>query len=197
VLAELAAQALTGGEIVVLDDDCTKLGVRGPLQRCQDLALLQRCPLALVALGQATLRLQWLQTLQQLGYRCPPLVHPSAWVSATASLGPGTVVLPQAVVMAGAQLGAGCIVNTSASVDHDCQLADGVHVCPGAHLAGDVRVGTGSWIGIGASVIQGISIGAGVTVGAGAAVVHDLPDGITTVGVPARPRPRPKRLPET
>ena len=196
VLAELAVQVLAAPEIVVLDDDGSKHGVVGPLQRCHDLELRQRCPLAVVALGQAPLRLQWLKTLQQLGYRCPPLVHPSAWVSATVVLGPGTVVLPQAAIMAGAQLGAGCIVNTSASVDHDCRLADGVHVCPGAHLAGDVQVGTGSWIGIGASVIQGICIGEAVTVGAGAAVVHDLAGGITAVGVPARPLSRPQRQPE-
>ena len=197
VLAELAAEVLQTTEIVVLDDDGTKRGVRGPLQRCHDLELRQRCPRALVALGQASLRLQWLEILEQLGYICPALVHPQGWVSASAVLGPGTVVLPQAAVMAGAQLGAGCIVNTSASVDHDCQLAAGVHVCPGAHLAGDVQVGSGSWIGIGANVIQGIRIGAGVTVGAGAAVVHDLADGITAVGVPARPRLQPLRRPES
>jgi acetyltransferase-like isoleucine patch superfamily enzyme len=54
-------------------------------------------------------------------------------------------------------------------------------------LAGDVRVGDRSWIGIGASVRQGVRIGDGVIVGAGAAVVSDVPDGLTVVGVPARP----------
>jgi len=51
-----------------------------------------------------------------------------------------------------------------------------------------VEIGDRSWIGIGASVIQQIRIGADVIVGAGAAVVHDLPDGVTAVGVPARVR---------
>jgi sugar O-acyltransferase (sialic acid O-acetyltransferase NeuD family) len=186
VVAELAAQVL-GAEILFLDDDLSKPGVIGPLSQCHEPCLRQRAAAAVVALGQARLRLQWLQSLQQLGYPCPPLVHSMAWVSATAELGPGTVVLPQAVVMAGARLGAGCIVNTSASVDHDCRLDDGVHICPGAHLAGEVQVGPCSWIGIGASVIQGIAIGADVTVGAGGAVVHDLAAGLTVVGVPARP----------
>lgn len=185
VVADIAA-ALGVSTFAWLDDDPAAGGVLGPLNRCHDAALRRDYPRAVVALGEARLRLHWLTQLQGLGFACPVLVHPTAWVSATAQLGAGTVVMPQAAVMAGARLGQGCIVNTAASVDHDCDLADGVHVCPGAHLAGAVTVGRGSWISIGASVIQGRHIGAGVTVGAGAAVVHDLADGVTAVGVPAR-----------
>jgi len=185
VVAEIAL-ALGLGDLAWLDDDPAATGVLGPLARCAEPELQQRYGRALVAIGRGPLRLQWLDRLQQLGFNCSPLVHPTAWVSPTAQLGAGTVVMPQAAVMAGAQLGQGCIVNTGASVDHDCELAAGVHVCPGAHLAGAVVVGRCSWIGIGASVIQGRRIGAAVTVGAGAAVVHDLPDGVTAVGVPAR-----------
>lgn len=188
VVAEIARD-LGLGDFARLDDDPAVTGVLGPLACCAEPGLRQRYSRALVAIGQGPLRLQWLDRLQQLGFACPPLVHPTAWVSPTAQLGAGTVVMPQAAVMAGSQLGQGCIVNTCASVDHDCLLADGVHVCPGAHLAGAVVVGRCSWIGIGASVIQGLTIGDDVTVGAGAAVVHDLVDGITAVGIPARALP--------
>lgn len=185
VVAEIARD-LGITDLAWLDDDPAAAEVIGPLARCSEPELRQRYGQALVAIGRAPLRLQWLAQLQGLGFACPVLVHPTAWVSPTAQLGAGTVVMPQAAVMAGARLGQGCIVNTAASVDHDGMLADGVHVCPGAHLAGAVTVGRGSWIGIGASVIQGRHIGDGVTVGAGAAVVHDLADGVTAVGVPAR-----------
>ncbi|MEB3234417.1 MAG: NeuD/PglB/VioB family sugar acetyltransferase [Cyanobacteriota bacterium] len=185
VVAEMAAD-LGISDLAWLDDNPAAADVLGPLARCAEPELRHRYGQALVAIGRAPLRLQWLAQLQQLGFACPVLVHPTAWVSPSAQLEAGTVVMPQAVVMAGARLGQGCIVNTSASVDHDCDLADGVHVCPGAHLAGGVSVGRGSWIGIGASVIQGRRIGSAVTVGAGAAVVHDLADGVTAAGVPAR-----------
>jgi len=141
---------------------------------------------AVVAVGDSTMRLGWLNMLISHGFEVPSLVHPAAWVSPSADLGAGTVVMANATVQADSSVGLGCIINTGASVDHDCRLADGVHVCPGVNLGGNVHVGVESWLGIGCSVIQGIRIGGRVTVGAGAAVINDTSDCLTVVGVPAR-----------
>jgi acetyltransferase-like isoleucine patch superfamily enzyme len=54
-------------------------------------------------------------------------------------------------------------------------------------LSGHIHVGSGAHIGTGATIIQGVTIGAGCIVGAGAVVIDDLPEGITVVGVPAKP----------
>ncbi len=140
-----------------------------------------------VAIGRNTTRIARHRDLVKAGLAPATVIHPSATVSRSARLGAGSVVFAGAVINADAHLGAACIVNTSASVDHDCALQDGVHVSPGAHLGGDVGVGEATWIGIGAAVRQGIRIGAGALVAAGAAVVHDVPDGVTVAGIPARP----------
>lgn len=145
---------------------------------------------AVVAIGNARVRLTLLDQLQTFGFELPSIVHPSASVSRFATLGPATVVMAQAAINPRATIGRGCIVNTGATVDHDCVLADGVHVCPGVNLAGDVRIGARSWVGIGSSVKQGIRIGGDVTIGAGAVVVSDIDSGLTVVGVPARARQR-------
>lgn len=144
-------------------------------------------PEAIVAVGDAVIRLRLLTELEGVGYRLATVIHPAAIVSPSAVIGKGSVLLAGAVVNADTVLGVGCIINTRASVDHDCRLGDGVHICPGVAIAGDVHIGDRSWIGIGAAVVQGISIGRDVTVGAGAAVVNDLADGIIAVGVPAQP----------
>lgn len=140
-----------------------------------------------VAIGNSATRLAWLDRLQVAGLDVATVIHPSAILSRDVSIGVGSLVVAGAVVNVGCTIGKGCIVNTGATVDHDCILGDGVHICPGANLAGDVQVGNDSWIGIGSSVVQCIRIGAGVTVGAGAAVIDDVADGLTVVGVPARP----------
>ena len=195
VVAETALVSGVASSVAFLDDRCTGpdacppvLGwpVMGPLA----LALqADTCPpfdAAVVAIGHAATRLHWIQQLQNVGYHLPVLVHPTAWVSPSAQLGPASVVFAQVAVQAQVSIGAGAVLNTGCSVDHEAQLSDGVHVCPGARLAGEVQVGPRSWIGIGASVIQQVRIGSDVTIGAGAAVVSDIPDGITAVGVPAR-----------
>ena len=115
------------------------------------------------------------------------LVHPFAWSSPEAEIGPGTVVFAGVVVQAAASVGSHGILNTGCSVDHDSKLGDFVHVAPGARLAGGVRMEEGAMVGIGAVVIQGRALGAWCVVGAGAAVVRDVDPGFCVVGVPARP----------
>jgi acetyltransferase EpsM len=114
------------------------------------------------------------------------VVHASAWVSPTATLGEGAVVMAGAVVQSGAVIGAHSIVNSGAVVEHDVILGEHVHVAPGATLGGAVQVGPMSYIGLGAAVRDHISVGAGATVGMGAVVVRDVPGGVTVKGVPAR-----------
>ncbi|MCP9808473.1 acetyltransferase [Cyanobium sp. HWJ4-Hawea] len=196
VVAETALATGHFSSIVFLDDRCSGpdplsavLGwpVLGSLAQCLEPACREQFTSAVVAIGHPGTRLLWLDRLHAAGYSLPALIHPTAWVSPSAEVGPGAVVFAQAAVQAQAVIGRGAILNTCCSVDHDAFISEGVHICPGAHLAGEVQVGARSWIGIGASVIQQVRIGADVTVGAGAAVVTDLPDGVTAVGVPARP----------
>jgi len=195
VVAETALASGVASSVAFLDDRYTGpdacpfvLGwpVIGPLALALQADIRPRFDAAVVAIGHAATRLFWIEKLQSVGYTLPVLMHPTAWVSSSAQIGPASVVFAQAAVQAQATIGIGAILNTGCSVDHDTQLAKGVHICPGVRLAGGVQVGARSWIGIGASVIQQVCIGSDVTVGAGAAVVGDLPDGVTAIGVPAR-----------
>jgi sugar O-acyltransferase (sialic acid O-acetyltransferase NeuD family) len=114
------------------------------------------------------------------------VVHPSAYVHASAKLGPGTVVFAGAVVQPDAVIGDHVIVNTGATVDHDCVVGDYAHLGPGVHLAGSVHVGEGAFLGIGSAVCPGVRIGRWTTLGAGAVAIRDVADGVVAVGVPAR-----------
>lgn len=137
--------------------------------------------------GRGRERLEIQQWLASQGVAAVTVVHPSAFVAASARLGAGTQVLAQSAVCADARLGASVIVNTRASVDHECLLADGVHVAPGATLAGCVVAERNAFIGAGATVLPRIRIGENAIVGAGAVVTRDVPAGTVVYGNPARP----------
>lgn len=139
-----------------------------------------------VAIGDNAARERCIEIAQREGYTVPVLIHPSAVVSPTAHLEPGTVVMAGAIVQADTRIGLGGIINTGASVDHDCGLGRCVHVAPGARLTGQIEVGDQTLIGVGAVVIPRVRIGERCTVGAGAVVIHEVLDGQTVVGVPAR-----------
>lgn len=121
------------------------------------------------------------------GFQLPVLVHPSAVVASSATVGEGSVVLANAVVGPGAVVGRNVVLNTGALVEHDCRIGEHVHIATGAALGGSVVVGEGAHIGIGATVMQGKRIGDGATVGAGAVVIRDVDAGAVVVGCPAEP----------
>jgi sugar O-acyltransferase (sialic acid O-acetyltransferase NeuD family) len=187
-----AALLLGWGNVAFLDDRAATLGSPLGLPIVGTLGELteqrEAFPHFIVAIGDAKLRLELTDRFCRLGLQAVSIVHPMAFVSKYASIGPGCAVFAQSAINVGARIGAACIVNTGATVDHDCLIGDGVHICPGVHLAGDVRIGDRSWIGIAATIRQGIEIGHDATVGAGAVVIADVADESTVVGVPAKQR---------
>jgi len=128
--------------------------------------------------------------VREAGLPLPVLRHAAAVVAPTARLGEGSVLMAGAVVNPDAELGPGCIVNTGAVVEHDCRLAGWVHLSPNAALGGAVTIGARTHLGLGAVALPGTRLGADVRVGAGAVVHRDVADGLTVVGVPARPLAR-------
>ncbi len=141
---------------------------------------------AFVAVGSNRLRRKLSNKLDQLGMPLATIISSQAWISPSASVGEGTVVMPGAILGAETRVGRGAIINTASSIDHDGNIGDYVHIAPGVHLAGCVTVGEASFLGVGACVIPERSIGSGSTIGAGAVVVRDVPDNQVWVGCPAR-----------
>jgi sugar O-acyltransferase (sialic acid O-acetyltransferase NeuD family) len=188
VVAE-AVRAAGGRVMGVYDDDERCAACRepdgadwlGPLAHAGELARPW-----ILCLGDLACRAAVLERVQPPATAAGKVVHPSAVISPTATIGRGVFVGPLAVVHARARVAAHSIINSGAVVEHDCDIGENCHVAPRAALGGNVRVGSGTLIGLGAAVLPGITIRAGCIVGAGAVVHEDVPDGLRVAGVPAR-----------
>jgi acetyltransferase EpsM len=142
--------------------------------------------LLVVAIGDGEARRGCAERLLSRGRNFTEIVHPAAFLGREVTVGAGSVVLPLAAINTGARVGRHTIINTGAIIEHDARIDDFVHLSPGVRLGGTVRVGVGSHVGLGAVLLPGVCVGAEATVAAGAVVLHDVPDGETVAGVPAR-----------
>lgn len=113
-------------------------------------------------------RVRELISVRRPGVSWASIIHPTAWVDPTASIGPGSLICAGAIVQPEAEIGRHCIVNTRASVDHECVLEDYAQVAPGASLGGQVRLEQGAYAGIGCAVHQGARLDRWSVLGGGA-----------------------------
>jgi len=127
--------------------------------------------------------------LQGVGFTCPTIIHPTAFVEPSATISEGAQIFAQAYVGSQCDIGFGCLINYGAILSHDCVLAERVNISPGAMLAGGVKVGEGARIGMGATINIGLTIGSGALVGNGATVKTDVPAGMVVHAGSTWPEP--------
>jgi sugar O-acyltransferase (sialic acid O-acetyltransferase NeuD family) len=124
------------------------------------------------------------------------LIHPNTEISRWIEIGEGTVICAGNIITTNIKLGAHVQINLDCTIGHDAILGDYTTLAPGVHVSGWVHFGKRVYVGTGAVIINGtedapLTIGDDAVIGAAACVVKPVPPGVTVVGVPAKPLPRP------
>lgn len=123
--------------------------------------------------------------LADFGLRFAPLVHPTAYVSPTASIGEGVFVGAGSTVGSDAAVGEFTLINRAAVIEHDCVIGPCANIGPAAAVASSVRIGPGAVLGIKSVVIEKLTLGAECYVAGGSVVIGPVPGGVLVAGVPA------------
>lgn len=190
VILQLADAGQPVSVVGFLDDDpalhgaCYQgIAVLGPIE----MALAIPHDGVIVGIGNNQVRRRIYTAMEAAGLPFVTVRHPSAVLARDVVVGPGCYIGATAVVSVATQIGANVLLNGTGCLGHHNEIGDHVHIGPGVSTAGHVRIGVEAQIGIGATILPGRTIGARAIVGAGAVVTHDVPDGVTVVGSPARP----------
>lgn len=118
--------------------------------------------------------------------RYATIIHPSATVSSTSRIGPGSVLLAQTVLTAAVTVGSHVAVMPHVTLTHDDVIGDFATIASGVCLGGGVQVGRCAYVGAGALVREQRRIGPCALVGMGSVVTRHIPAGEVWAGVPAR-----------
>ena len=156
-----------------------------PIYWVDELSRFSDSCLAVCALGTPR-RHVFTDKARELGIPFTTIIHPTASVSQTATIGEGTIISAGAIVASYTEIGNHVIVNRGAMIGHHIRIADHVTVSPGANLAGGVEIGRLTFVGMGAIVLETLKIGERSFIGAGSVVTKDVPARTRVVGMPAR-----------
>ena len=118
----------------------------------------------------------------------PNLFHPSVCGDhAGSEIGTGNLFTANVVFTTSIRIGHFNLFNLATTIGHDCIIGDANVINPSANISGAVTIGDRVLIGTNATVLQGRSIAHDATVGAASLVNKDVEEGLTVVGVPAKP----------
>jgi sugar O-acyltransferase (sialic acid O-acetyltransferase NeuD family) len=114
------------------------------------------------------------------------LLHPSASVSRTATLGRGVVVFQHVVITSNVKIGHHVILLPNTVISHDDVIGDYTCIAGGVCVSGQVTIGRSCYLGTNSSVIGNVAIGDRCLIGMGSCVLRSLPPNSVVVGNPAR-----------
>lgn len=103
-------------------------------------------------------RIQIYNKLKTLGITPMSVISPRAYVSPTAKIDVGTVIMHNAMIGADVRIGKCCIINSGAVIDHESKIGNFCHISTGALINGNCTVKDRSFVGSGVVTYHGITI---------------------------------------
>jgi sugar O-acyltransferase (sialic acid O-acetyltransferase NeuD family) len=175
-----------------LDDDPAKHGkaavgrpILGSIDRASQYATA-RFIVGVARAGDPWRRKMIVERLALPRERFATIIHPSATVSRSTTIGLGTAILQNTVVTTDVVIGDHVLIHYNTTIAHDAVIDDFVTMAPGSLIAGSVKLRAGVYLGAGSQVINDVTVNEAALVGLGAVVVRNVISGETVVGNPAR-----------
>ncbi len=139
-----------------------------------------------IAIAEPADKLRIAAALQAKGAVFFTLIHPSAVLARTATVGQGAIICPFAMLSADSVTGDFVTINSYSGIGHDAVIGDGTTLSSHVDITGGVIVEAGVFFGSSAVVLPQLRIGSGARIGAGAIVMRAVAAGSTVYAMPAK-----------
>ena len=143
----------------------------------------------LLAIGDVAARRRVVELLRKSRAEFLTMIHPTAVIAPTVSLGAGTIVYPNVVLANDAVLDDFVLMSNFASAGHDSRAGRYSNLCPYATLNGAAIVEDEVFVGTHATVGPGVRVGRGSRISANTAVLRNAPPESLIFGVPGKAVP--------
>ncbi|MFT6746270.1 MAG: sugar O-acyltransferase (sialic acid O-acetyltransferase NeuD family) [Glaciecola sp.] len=116
------------------------------------------------------------------------VIHSSAIIDSSVSLGEGIFILPGCCLDKGVVINDNVLLNTGVTIAHDSKVEAHTFIAPRASVAGKTTIGSCCFIGINSTIIDNVVVQNNIQIAAGAVVVNNLDETGTYLGCPAKLR---------
>lgn len=139
----------------------------------------------LIAQGEPQDKIALYHKVKDAGFGLANVIHRTAWVSPSATIGTGVMLRAGVVINADAVIGDNVTIQEHSCVGHDTVIGDHCQIADGVMMGGHAEIGMGTYIGLSASIRDRVKIGSHSVIGMGSVVVHSVPDNVVVMGNPA------------
>jgi len=115
-------------------------------------------------------RIELYKRIKRLGGKFPMITSPRAYVSRSAVVGEGTIIMHDCLINSRARIGANCIINTKSLIEHDAVIGDHCHISTRSVVNGGAVIGAETFFGSNAVAVEYIQIAKNSFIKAGSLV---------------------------
>ena len=122
-------------------------------------SLINRCSSVLVTVGQIKspeIRISLFERAKSLGFSFPVIRSQQSYISKSAQIGDGTILLNHSLLNTSVKVDANCIFNTKALIEHDARIGSHCHVSTGVIIHEGMTIGIDSIISAGQVISKNI-----------------------------------------
>lgn len=139
-----------------------------------------------VTIGAPKIRKEIVKTLEEKGAIFGNVIHKSAILAKTSSIGNGVIFAPFVVISDNAKVLDHVNLNISTCIGHDALIGEFSTISSHCDITGSVNIGRGTFVGSSSAFVPRISIGENSFIGAGSIVMNNIKPDTKVWGNPAK-----------